>query len=150
MNSPPSLAEQGGLAPWPTALSLLPRLFLPEFRPPGSSRKSDGFRETWLRYFTRSEDQAALRHLSRLLRELILEFRPYLPKSQESSTRGELLAAAADLRFLGRYLVGVAGARVTCELTAADAHLPELAERLALGVDQIALEIEAEMAGVRA
>ena len=150
VNTPTGLAEQGGLAPCPTAQHRPP---LPQ--PPLPTRaelveEADGFRETWLRYFTRSEDEAALRHLSRLLHELILEFRPYLPKPLESDTRGELAAAGRDLRFLAGYLAAVAAERVTCEQADDDARLSELAERLAASVEQVAFEIEAELAGARA
>ena len=84
------------------------------------------------------------------LHELILEFRPYLPKPGESDTRRELAAAGRDLRFLAGYLAAVGAERVTCEQTDDDEHLSELAERLAARVEQIAFEIEAELAGVRA
>jgi hypothetical protein len=112
--------------------------------------EDDGFRETWLRFFTRPEDAEALRHLSRLLHELVLNFRPYLPSPAESDTRRELAAAGRDLRYLAGYLAGVAAERVTCELDDADTRLSELAERLAAVVEQVVFEIEAELVGVRA
>jgi hypothetical protein len=112
--------------------------------------EDDGFRETWLRFFTRPEDAAALRHLSRLLHELVLNFRPYLPSPAESDTRRELAAAGRDLRYLAGYLAGVAAERVTCELSDDDARLSELAERIAVAVEGAAFAIEAELVGVRA
>jgi hypothetical protein len=112
--------------------------------------EGDGFRETWLRYFTRAEDEATFRHLSRLVHELILDFRPNLPKLPESDTRRELTAAGRDLRFLAGYLAGVAAERITCEQTLEDARLSNLADQLAGRVERIVFEIEAELAGVRA
>jgi hypothetical protein len=112
--------------------------------------ESDGFRETWLRYFTRTEDEAALRHVTRMLHEFVLEFRPLLSPREGSDTHRELEAAGRDLRFLAGYLAGVAAERVTCEQTAGDERLSELAAQLAVRVEQVAFEIEAEVAGVRA
>jgi hypothetical protein len=59
-------------------------------------------------------------------------------------------AAGRDLRHLAGFLAEVAAERETCELSADDEALSELAERLALQVEQIAFEIEAELVGVRA
>jgi hypothetical protein len=112
--------------------------------------EGDGFRETWLKYFTRPEDEATFRHLSRLAHELVLDFRPNLPRPPESDTRRELEAAGRDLRFLAGYLAGVAAERVTCEQTAEDARLSNLADQLTGRIEQIAFEIEAELVGVRA
>jgi len=103
--------------------------------------------EIWLRFFTRPEDQAALRHLSRLLHELILRSRPYLPRREESDTPRKLAAAGRDLRFLAGYLAAVAAEPVTCELSDDDACLSELAERLAAVVEVAAFEIGEEPGG---
>ena len=122
----------------------------PPAPPPKPPAECDGFRETWLRHFTRSEDEAALRQLSRLLHELVLDFAPHLPIPPESTTRGELAAASRDLRHLAGFLAEVAAERVTCELSDDDTRLSELAERIAAAVELTAFEIEAELAGVRA
>jgi hypothetical protein len=51
------------------------------------------FRETFLAYFTRPEDAAALRHLGNLAFEMLLEHCRYFPDPPESETRWELRAA---------------------------------------------------------
>ena len=143
VNTPPSLATQEDLA-----LMSDRRESTAPAPPPAVFDEGDGFRETWLRYFTRPEDEAALRHVSRLLHELILDFRPYLPRPEESDTRCELAAAGRDLRYLAGYLAAIAGERQSCELTDDDTRLSELADRLFAVVEQTACEIEAALSEV--
>ena len=57
------------------------------------------FRETTLRLFTKPEDRAALAHPGEMLHDMALVTAPY-GADPESPTRGELRAAAADLRHL--------------------------------------------------
>ena len=115
----PDLARES-TAPTPSAPATPARLH----------EEDDGFRETWLRYFTRPEDAQALRHLSRLLHELVLQFRPYLPSPAESDTRRELAAAGRDLhkvfftpayRLVQRLLIAKRDLALEAELRRLDA-----------------------------
>src|SRR5436305_6020416 len=60
----------------------------------------DVFRETFLRRFTRREDNAALRTLARLLLEMTCEFQHWWPDAREGDVRTLLRAVIADLRYL--------------------------------------------------
>lgn len=67
--------------------------------------ESDSFRETTLQLLDSRKDRTALRRVGRLLHDLALE--ATRDPGDESSTRAELRAAAADLRYTSGYLFNV-------------------------------------------
>jgi|SRR5579864_604836 len=69
--------------------------------------EADSIRETTLYLFDSRKDRAALRRVGRLLKDLALE--AARDPGEESETRAELRAAAADLRYTGGYLFHVIG-----------------------------------------
>ena len=73
----------------------------PQFTPPPWI-EADSIRETTLYLFDSRKDRAALRRVGRLLKDLALE--ATRDPGEESETRAELRAAAADLRYTGGYL----------------------------------------------
>lgn len=69
--------------------------------------KHEGFRETLLLHYTEPRANETLRNLGTLLFDLSLEREDQGPSRPEGSTRSELQAALADLRFLEVFLTSV-------------------------------------------
>jgi hypothetical protein len=114
----------------------------PESLTPAGWEESSGFRETFLYHYDDAKDHQALRHLSRMLHESILEMARYAPPGGESATREELRAAAADLRHTQGFLAAVARSQEESELAPLDAELAALAARQAEIVAGVAAALE--------
>ncbi|MFN7961320.1 MAG: hypothetical protein U0002_08620 [Thermoanaerobaculia bacterium] len=98
----------------------------------------DAFRECMLRHFTRPEDQAALRHVGRLLFESALEQAHLWPRPEASETTLTLLAARLDLLHTARCLAEAGESRWTSTLSPRDHHLASFAGRMADLVERLA------------
>ena|ERR1700680_1793244 len=107
---------------------------------PPSWVEDDSIRETTLHLFDRRKDRAALRRVGRLLHDLALEG-PREP-GEESVTRTELRAVAADLRNTGGYLLNVIRRSADWCLDADDEKLARFAGRLAGQVGALVEKIE--------
>lgn len=96
-----------------------------------------GFRETFLHRFTRPEHRRTLTGLSEMLEELWLEAAGFWPRGEVSLTRGELEAAARDLRHLQGFLAHVGQEHELSQLDKDDQELSRLAADLASDVGKI-------------
>jgi hypothetical protein len=104
------------------------------------------FRETFLMYVTPLGYATALRVLGQMLYELVLEAPTGWPEWEESATRTELRAAAADLRHLEGFLAAVGQEREAASLDWIDARLSRFAARQAHEAGRLADRIEKELA----
>src|SRR5260370_6906158 len=103
---------------------------------PPSWVEADSIRETTLMLLDRRKDRTALRRVGRLLKDLALE--TTRDPGDESSTRAELRAAAADLRYTGGYLFNVIPRSADwCSPDADDATLPPFAANLSPPLDAL-------------
>jgi hypothetical protein len=97
---------------------------------PPSWVEADSFRETTLRNFDNPQDRDALRHVGRMLYEMALETTRELA-DESSSTRSEMRAVAADLRYLEGYLFMIGRSSEECSLSVTDDALARFAGKLA-------------------
>lgn len=103
--------------------------------------ESDSFRETTLQLFD-PPDREAVRRLGQVLYDLAV-FADREEDDEESVTRTELRAAAADLRYTGGYLLHVIRRSAEdCSLDPADDKLARFAGRLARRVAALVEKIE--------
>jgi hypothetical protein len=103
--------------------------------------EADSIRETTLYLFGSRKDRAALRRVGRLLKDLALE--ATRDPGEESETRAELRAAAADLRYTGGYLFNVIGRSAEwCSLDESDERLARFAGKLSRQVGALVEKIE--------
>ena len=105
--------------------------------------EADSFRETTLSCFDDERDREALRQVGRLLYHLALEGtrRP----ADESLTRVDLRAAAADLRYLEGFLLAVERQAEDSSLPPEDEALARFAGKLASRVSALVESIEEEL-----
>src|SRR5215218_6790834 len=101
---------------------------------PAKWEDHEGFRETFLLHYTGPEANDTLRRFGSLLFSQALEGADQWPARPESSTRSELLAALADLRFLEGFLGSVGQEHVVSSLSSEDAPLSQFAAGQALEV----------------
>ena len=113
---------------------------------PAEWEDHEGFRETFLLHYTDPEANETLRRLGGLMFNQALERVDLWPKRPESSTRAELLAAVADLRFLEGYLSAVGQEHVVSSLSSEDTALSQCSAECALEVGGMADRIEEELA----
>jgi hypothetical protein len=117
---------------------------------PPSWVEADSIRETLLYLFDDPADREAICHVGRMLHDLALETtREPEEGSQardtgdESQTRAELRAAAADLRYTGGYLHNVICLSAEwCSLDKADEKLARFAGKLSRQVAALVEKIE--------
>ena len=108
---------------------------------PPSWVEADSIRETLLYLLDDPADREALRHVGRLLHDMALE--PTREPGEESQTRVELRAAAADLRHTGGYLFNVIHRSADrCSLEASDEKLARFASKLSRQVGALVEKIE--------
>jgi len=106
------------------------------------------FRETFLMYITPPGYAAAIRKAGEMLYSLLLETPAEWPGWEESATRTEMRAAAADLRHLQGFLASVGRKRGLSSLDPEDAYLSNIAAKLSRQIGHAADGIERELAGV--
>ena len=117
---------------------------LPQSTPPPWD-ESDSFRETALMLFDDPADREAVRHVGRVLRDMALE--ATRDPGDESSTRAELRAVAADLRYTGGYLLRVIRRSVVeCSLDESDERLARFAGKIGRRVGALVEKIEGRLA----
>jgi len=107
--------------------------------------EADSIRETTLMLLDSRKDRAALRRVGRLLKDLALE--ATRDPGDESATRAELRAAAADLRYTGGYLFNVIRRSAEwCSLDESDERLAYFAGKLSRQVAALVDKIERRLA----
>jgi hypothetical protein len=112
----------------------------PQSTPPPWN-ESDSFRETTLQLFD-PPDREAVRRLGQVLYGLAV-FASREEDDEESVTRTELRAVAADLRYTGGYLLHVIGRSAeVCSLDAADDKLARFAGKIGRQVGALVESIE--------
>jgi hypothetical protein len=108
---------------------------------PPSWVEADSIRETLLLLLDDSADREALRQVGRLLHDMAVE--TTRDPGEESSTRAELRAAAADLRYTGGYLFNVIRRSAEwCSLDADDEKLARFAGKISRQVGALVAKIE--------
>src|ERR1700680_3162524 len=108
---------------------------------PPSWVEADSIRETTLHLFDHRKDRTALRRVGRLLHDLALE--ATREPGEESATRAELRAAAADLLYTSGYLFNVIRRSADwCSLDADKEKLARFAGKLARQVGALVEKIE--------
>jgi hypothetical protein len=104
--------------------------------------ESDSFRETTLQLFD-DPDRAAVRRLGQVLYDLAVFASREQGGSEESVTRTELRAVAADLRYTGGYLLHqIARSAVVCSLDESDERLARFAGKVGRRVTALVESIE--------
>src|SRR5579864_7416634 len=112
----------------------------PDVTPP-TWIEADSIRETMLQLLDDPADREALPQVGRVLYTLSVE--TTRDPGDESSTRAELRAAAADLRYTGGYLFHVIRRSAEwCSLDASDEKLARFAGKLARQVGALVEKIE--------
>ena len=110
----------------------------------------EGFRETFLLYFTRKPDNAALRTVATLLYDLVLESGNILmPPHPEGWARAQVRAALAELRFLQGFFASLTAEAEGASLEAYEEHLYRFAGQRSAVLGRIADEIEAQLGAWR-
>jgi hypothetical protein len=106
--------------------------------------EADSFRETTLQKFDHPEQREAVRAFGRVLYDLGTE--TTRDPGDESTTRAELRAVAADLRYIRGYLLNVIRRSTElCSLGAADDKLARSAGRLARRVGALIESIDEQL-----
>jgi hypothetical protein len=110
---------------------------------PPSWVEADSIRETTLQLFD-PDDRQALRRLGQVLYDLaVFADREQDDEEEESSTRAELRAVAADLRYTSGYLFNVIRLSAEwCSLDADDEELARFAGKLSRQVAALVDKIE--------
>lgn len=110
----------------------------------------EGFRESFLLYFTTPEANAGLRATATLLYDLVLEASPVLmPPHPEGWARAQVRAAVADLRFLQGLLGSLTAEAEGSSLEPYEEHLYRYAGARSAVLGTVADEIEAQLGAWR-
>src|SRR5579863_8046438 len=106
--------------------------------------ESESFRETTLQYIADLEDRAALRRVGRMLYDMALETARDSSQSlvAPSTTRSDLEAIVADLRYLEGYSAMVGRASSELSLPSSDDALARFAGKLARRVGALVRSVE--------
>lgn len=99
------------------------------------------FRSTFLLYFTENGHRAALEAIGEMLYDMALEAKGW-PAWEESATRAELRAVAADLRHAQGFLWSVGEEQKNVSLDSEDVRLAIMAAEWSRMVGRIAKVIE--------
>ena len=106
----------------------------------------EGFRESFLLYFAKQPDNAALRTVATLLYDLALEASTaLLPPHPEGWARAQVRAALADLRFLQGFLGSLTAEAEGSSLEPYEEHLYRHAGARSAVLAKVADEIEAQL-----
>lgn len=106
--------------------------------------ESESFRETTLQYIADLEDRAALRRVGRMIYDMALETARDWSQSlvAPSTTRSDLEAIVADLRYLEGYIAMVGRASSEVSLPSSDDALARFAGKLARKVGALVRSVE--------
>jgi hypothetical protein len=111
---------------------------------------AEGFRETFLLYFTRADANAALRTVAMLLYDLVLDSGAVLmPDHPEGWARAQVRAVLADLRFLQGFLDALTKEAEGASLPPYDEHLYRYAGARSAVLATVGDEIEAQLGAWR-
>jgi hypothetical protein len=111
---------------------------------PASWIEADSIRETTLRYIDDPVEREAIRAFGRLFFEMAVELSR--EPGDESTTRSELRAIAADLRHTTGCCIMVGHSAESCSLDPADEKLARFARRIARRLGAVIGSIEAQLA----
>ena len=115
----------------------------PRIQPPAYDWEDHpAFRFTFLMHFTKNADRLALEHIGAMLYDFALEAGAEWPAWNESTTRAELRAVAADIRHAQAFLLAVAKERETVSLGVEDERLSFQATYYANQCSSIAFGLE--------
>jgi len=106
------------------------------------------FRETFLRYFTRPADAAALRAVGRMAYDLVLEAWGNWPDPPEGFIARDLYAALADVRHLQGFLRTLGNQQKDSSLSRSDAALSRYAAIQSGKLRTVANNMDARLARV--
>jgi hypothetical protein len=113
---------------------------------PARWEDSEGFRESFLLYFTRADANAALRTVAMLLYDLVLDAGTVLmPDHPEGWARAQVRAALADLRHMQGYLESLTKEAEGSSLEPYEEHLYRFAGARSAVLATVADEIEAQL-----
>jgi hypothetical protein len=113
---------------------------------PARWEDTEGFRETFLLYFTRADANAGLRTVATLLYDLVLESGSVLmPDHPEGWARSQVRAALADLRHMQGFLGSLTAEAEGSSLEPYEEHLYRYAGARSAILGTIADEIEAQL-----
>jgi hypothetical protein len=105
--------------------------------------EADSFRETTVQHFDDPKQREAVREFGRLLYNLATDTER--DPGTESTTRGELRAILADLRYTAGCCIMVGHSAESCSLDAADEKLARFARKLARRFGALIGSIEAQL-----
>lgn len=110
----------------------------------------EGFRESFLVYFTRPDANASLRTVATLIYDLVLDSGTVLmPDHPEGWARSQVRAVLADLRFLQGVLDSLTKEAEGASLPPYEEHLYRFAGQRSAVLGQMADEIEAQLGAWR-
>jgi hypothetical protein len=113
---------------------------------PSKWEDTEGFRETFLLYFTKADANAGLRTVATLLYDLVLESGSVLmPEHPEGWARSQVRAALADLRHMQGFLDSLTKEAEGSSLEPYEEHLYRFAGARAAVLAKVADEIEAQL-----
>jgi hypothetical protein len=113
---------------------------------PARWEDTEGFRETFLLYFTSPDANAGLRSVATLLYDLVLEAStPLMPPHPEGWARAQVRAAVADLRHMQGFLDSLTQEAEGASLEPYEEHLYRYAGARSAVLGTIADEIEAQL-----
>jgi hypothetical protein len=100
------------------------------------------FRSVFLMHFTGEGDRDALEHVGRLMYDMALASSGDWPAWEETTTRTELRAVAADIRHASLFLESVVRERDTASLDSEDERLTYAVELYVQDLERVANGIE--------
>lgn len=116
-------------------------------RDPGRWEEVEGFRHTFLIHFTQPNDAAALRQVARLLYDCALEVAGGWPRSRLLPAVEQVMAGAAECRFLEGFFGMVAREGEAASLAREEIRISQLAIGYAAAAGALAAQIERDLAG---
>jgi hypothetical protein len=124
----------------PLSPSLLPRI------DPATWEEFEGFRRTFLMYFSRPGDDLALARISQLAFEMALEYSGHWPDRPMTSPREEAIAGLDELRFIQGFFRSLGEEHQISVLDVPDTRLSVLAGDIALDLKVLGDRFAAELA----
>lgn len=110
----------------------------------------EGFRESFLVYFTRPDANASLRTVATLIYDLVLDSGTVLmPDHPEGWARSQVRAVLADLRFLQGFLDSLTKEAEGASLPPYEEHLYRFAGKRSAVLGHMANEIEEQLGAWR-
>jgi len=121
---------------------------VPPLRDPSEWEEMEGFRHTFLIHFTPPGLAAALRQVGRVLYDAALEIAGRWPRSRNLPVHEQVLAGAADLRFLEGFFGMVGRESEESSLARAEIGISHLSIEYAAAAGALATRIEQDLASL--